>query len=106
MENIYQTSELFKNCSSIVSLDDIEKWSFKSIKYTDEMFAGCSSLETIGDISHWDVKNLVEMSRMFNGCRNLTCDLSSWTIQKHQTKVKFPFTDTNKKIFKKPNIIA
>ena len=106
MENVFQTSELFKNCSSIVSLDALEQWELNKLTYANEMFAGCHSLETIGDISHWDIKKLVEMSRMFNGCKKLASDLSSWTIEKRHTKVNFPFTDTNKKIFKKPNIIA
>ena len=78
--NITWICEMFKNCSSLISLPDISKMQIK----TDNMsgiFSGCTSLNHLdANISKWDTILVKDMSFMFYSCSSLTKipDISQW----------------------------
>ena len=44
IKHITNMSEMFYNCSSLVSLPDISKWNTANVTYMNYMFSGCISL--------------------------------------------------------------
>ena len=47
---IYDISQIFYNCISIISLPDISKWNTNNVKNMSVMFKHCSSLSSLPDI--------------------------------------------------------
>ena len=74
---------IFYGCSSLMILPDISKWDIKNVSDMRMMFYRCSSLMLLPDISKWDTKNVTDMSWMFNGCSSLISlpDISKWAIK-------------------------
>ena len=68
--NVTVIWNMFKNCSSLVTLD---LSSFNTAKVTDmdSVFNGCSSLTTL-DISNFDTRNLRYWSNHFYGCSKIS----------------------------------
>ena len=76
-------SEMFYECSSLISLINISKWNTIKITNMSYLFYGCSSLLTLPDISKWNTINVTDMSNMFSGCSSLKYlpDISKWNIK-------------------------
>ena len=70
---------MFEYCSSLTSLD-VSKFDTRNVTDMGDMFSGCSSLTSL-DLSKFDTSKVAYMASMFKGCSNLTtifCD-STWT---------------------------
>jgi len=80
--NVTDISYMFYRCSSLSSLPDISKWNTNNVKNISWMFYGCSSLSSLPDISKWNINNVKNMSFMFFGCSSLSSlpDISKWNI--------------------------
>ena len=84
IKKITNMSHMFSNCSSLISLPDINKWETSKITNMNYLFFGCSSLSSLPDISSWDTSNVIDMQRMFCRCSSLKelPDISKWNIGK------------------------
>ena len=68
INKINDMSDMFANCSSLLSLPDISKWNNNKVNDMSHMFYGCSSLLSLPDISKWNINNVNNMSDMFADC--------------------------------------
>jgi surface protein len=57
---------MFKDCSSITSLD-VSKWKVDKVTSAEYMFSGCKNL-TVIDTSKWVANSLHSVRYMFYGC--------------------------------------
>ena len=102
-ENVTNMSAMFRNCTSLTSIDfesfntsrattldnmffgctgltslDLSSFNTARVEDMHSMFAGCNQLTTL-DLSHFDTSSLTNIQGMFSGCEKLdTVDLSSW----------------------------
>jgi len=70
-KNVSNMSHLFDECSSLIILPDLSKWDIKNVTNIHSMFERCFSLLSLPDISKWDTKNVTNMSNLFHGCTSL-----------------------------------
>jgi len=63
---IIDMNAMFANCSSLVSLPDISQWNTKNVTILREMFFNCSSLQSIPDISNWDTNKVTDLCGLFD----------------------------------------
>ena len=63
--------EMFKDCSSIQTIENIENLHTENATSMKSMFSGCSNLKSI-DLTNFDTSNVKSMASMFNSCRLLT----------------------------------
>lgn len=78
MTNVYSTSSIFKNCTSITSLN-LTAWNISNTTDMSSMFSGCTSLTSL-NLSGWSLTNATDLTDMFSGCTSLTSlNISSWT---------------------------
>ena len=77
-------SYMFKNCTSLVSIDSFFNWNVEKINNMDSMFNNCSSLSSIRALKKWDVSNVTNMRLMFANCISLTSikPLRKWKVLK------------------------
>ena len=77
---ITDMSCMFSQCSSLISLPDINKWNTINITNMGLIFAECSSLLYLPNISKWNTKNVTNMVGMFYNCSSLLSlsDLHKW----------------------------
>ena len=52
-------SELFNECSSLISLPDISKWNISNVTDLSSIFYNCNSLISIPDISKWNFSDVI-----------------------------------------------
>ena len=80
VDNIINSSHMFKGCSSLKSLPDISKWNTNQVENMNSMFYGCSSLKSLPDISKWNTNKVKDMNSIFYGCSSLESlpDISKW----------------------------
>ena len=73
-------SNMFYNCSSLLSLSNLSKINTSNIKAMDNMFNGCTSLNSLPDISEWNTSNVLKMENIFSHCSKLSYlpDISKW----------------------------
>ena len=73
---------MFLNCSSLISLQDIDKLDTSKVKSFDSIFAGCKLLQSMPGISKWKTSNIKSWYCMFEGCSSLISlpDISKWKI--------------------------
>ena len=82
---IFDISNMFDNCSSLITLSNISKWNTNDINNMSHMFSCCVSLESLPEnISKWDTSNVSDMSYLFYNCKSLTKipDISNWNTNK------------------------
>ena len=65
MNNVTNMSNIFSNCSSLISLPDISKWNTNNVNNMNHIFYGCSKLSSLPDISKCNTNNLNYMSYIF-----------------------------------------
>jgi surface protein len=56
INNIQDTSYMFYECTSLISLPDIEKWNTEFITSMSCMFFGCSSIVSLPGISEFNME--------------------------------------------------
>ena len=77
-------AQMFRNCSSLISLD-LSNFDTSKVTNMSSMFTGCSKLESV-NLSSFNTSNVTTMSGMFESCSNLnTVDLSSFRTPKLTT---------------------
>ena len=81
-KNITDMSYIFCNCKSLISLSGISKWNTDKVTTMNRMFTNCKSLISLPDISNWNTINVIDMTFMFLGCESLLSfpDISKWNI--------------------------
>ena len=57
MNNAFNISRLFCDCSSLEKLPDISKWNTSNVLILMLLFFNCSSLKSLPDISKWNIFN-------------------------------------------------
>ena len=92
INNITDMSNMFKKCSSLISLPDISKWNTSNVTNMSDIFYGCLSLKSLPDISRWNTSNVTNMSGMFYECLSLKSlpDISRWNTS-NVTNIYFMF---------------
>ena len=84
IKNVSDISEIFSNCSSLISIPDISNLNTINVIKINDLFNNCLELTSIPDISKWKFNNnIIEMSNLFNGCKTLISipDISKWNIE-------------------------
>ena len=78
VNNAKDVSNMFYNCSSLISLPDKSKWNTNNATNMGYMFYNCSSLKSLPNI--WNTSNVTNMSYMFYNCSSLKSlpDISKW----------------------------
>ena len=81
---ISNISNMFKGCSSLLSISNLEK--INTLKVTDisSLFEGCSLLYSVPDISNWNTSNITSFNSLFKECISLKYlpDISKWNTSK------------------------
>ena len=71
-DEVTDLTNMFKECTSLLSLKDISKFNINNVTSLAGMFDGCSSLSSLPDLSKWNIENLTDISFMFNECSALS----------------------------------
>ena len=71
MKNVIDTSSMFEQCTSIISLPDISIWKIEKIKYMNKMFRNCRNLSYLPNLSNWVINGDTETDNMFEGDKKL-----------------------------------
>ena len=70
--NVENISGMFMGCKSVETLN-ISHFNIEKVTgYLSKMFKDCSSLKSIDFIRNWDTKNITKMDDMLSGCSSLT----------------------------------
>ena len=96
IDKLTDMSNMFNNCSLLVSIPDLPKLnmssvinishffykclSLKSLINMNHLFSNCKSLKEIPDISEWDISFVNDITSMFSSCFGLSYlpDISNW----------------------------
>ena len=79
--NVTAMNEMFRDCSSLVSLD-LSSLNTEKVSYMDLMFYSCYNLANL-NIRSFNTSNVLSMGSMFFGCYALTnLDLSNFNTEK------------------------
>ena len=78
--NIIDMSYMFSNCESLTNLPDLSKWNIGNVIDISSIFYNCKSLNSLPDISKWNTKNIIYMSYLFSNCESLSSlpNISKW----------------------------
>ena len=82
IQKVKNMEQLFKECPSLYSVPDIDKWDVSAFTDIHGLFFNCKSLISLPDISTWDVSNIKDFNHLFSGCASLISlpDLSKWNL--------------------------
>ena len=80
IDKITHASYMFYNCTSLISIDNIDNWDTTKINDMNNLFYNCRSLLPFPNISKWNTSNVVDMSYLFYNCSSLLelPDISNW----------------------------
>ena len=94
---------MFRNCSSLTSLNNIDHFDFSNATNVGHMFNGCGKIKDFNFFTNFTFPQATTISNMFNACSSMTsldlsgCDLPNVTNVsnllngcKQLTSVKFP----------------
>ncbi len=74
----YGASSVFYNCSSLTSIENLDRLDTSGVEDMYSMFYGCKNLAAL-DLSSFDTTNVKMIYQMFYGCESLTeLDMSSF----------------------------
>ncbi len=65
-------SSLFKNCSSLTTVTNIETWQTRSATSLASLFEGCGALQTLPSLGKWTTSAVTDLSAAFKGCAALS----------------------------------
>lgn len=71
--------EMFKNCTSITEIPNLNQWNLSKVRNMNFMFEGASSFNQ--DISQLNVSNAKEMKGLLKGATAFNQNLGSWIIK-------------------------
>jgi len=69
-------SNMFKNCDSLINIEELNLLNVEKVTNFSNMFSNCSSLADIRALKQWNVSNGINFSGMFYKCIKLS-DISS-----------------------------
>jgi len=92
-QNISTFSNLFKDCTSITTINRISEWNISNITNLNACFTGCTNFNQ--NISSWNVVNVTIMSSMFNNCINFNQNIGSWNVSNVNTMLGMFINCTN-----------
>ena len=69
---------VFKGCTKLTSVKDIEQWNMANVQYADYMFAGTAI--TSLTLSQWQVPNINSAEGMFYGTKLTALDINGWDL--------------------------
>ena len=76
----FTLKEMFTNCSSLTSIQNVGNWDVSNITDMSYLFSGCLSFD--GNLSNWDVSNVTDMKLMFEFCTSFnnggSSAISNW----------------------------
>ena len=85
---------MFKNCSSLTSLD-LNSFNTSNVIVMSQIFCDCSSLTSL-DLSSFNTSKMTDMGYMFENCQSLTSlDLNSFNTS-NVTNMSFMFSGCSK----------
>jgi len=58
LDKIFNLNSMFRDCESLLSIDNFKNINTKYLKTIYDLFLGCSSLLYIDDISNWNLNNI------------------------------------------------
>ena len=89
---IVNMKQMFKRCSSLSYIENINKWNTSKVTDMSYIFYECENLLSLPDISNWDTSNVTNINSIFIGCRNLLSlpDISLWNTSK-MTNMSYAF---------------
>ena len=70
MKSAFSLRNMFKNCSSLTSVD-LSNFKSKNLIYLSSMFENCISLTSL-NLSNFITDGVIDMSYIFNNCSSLT----------------------------------
>jgi surface protein len=71
IKTITDMSYMFSECSSLVSLAEMDNFNLINVNNIRNMFNKCISLVSLDIISNWNISNINDMSGLFKDCSSL-----------------------------------
>lgn len=71
-------SSMFRNCTSITTINNINNWDTSSVIYMSNIFNGITNFNQ--NISNWNFSKVVNMDYMFYSASSFNQDLSNWNV--------------------------
>lgn len=85
VDSAYGSSATFYKCTSLTSIENLNRLDTSQVENMDGMFYGCKNLTAL-DLSSFDTSNVKKIHQMFYGCESLTeLDLSSFDTTHMET---------------------
>ena len=83
-EKITNMSYMFYGCTSLIYFPGISDWKTSNVTNMSYMFYNCSALESLPNISKWNTQNVTNMDFMFYNCKNLKSfpEIGKWNTNK------------------------
>ena len=77
---MHKMNDMFKGCTSLLSLPDISMWNTNEVKNIKEIFEGCISLLSLPDISLLEFEAVHFIDNITKDCFSLMYlpDISQW----------------------------
>lgn len=78
LQGVKRVSNMFRNCTSIETITNINLWDTSTIEYMDGMFHGAENFN--GDISSWNVNKVYSFAYMFFNAKKFNQNLGNWNL--------------------------
>jgi surface protein len=78
LSNTLTTHSMFRNCTSLASIPNLNSWNLSNIVSAVSMFNGASLFNQI--VSSWNTSAISDMSLMFNSASAFDQSLGTWTL--------------------------
>ena len=84
INNAVNLKSMFKGCSSLKYIENIQEWNVSQVVDFSYMFANCYSLNDINNLSFWDTSKGINFNNMFFNCSSIINAnvISSWDVNK------------------------
>jgi surface protein len=82
LDGIYGLSEMFVNCSSLTTINNLNSWNVSGVTYMNNMFSGAILFDQ--NIGNWNTSNVVTMGGMFGTATSFnnggSPSISGWNV--------------------------
>ena len=95
--NVTRMRSLFENCTSIITIPQIENWDTSKVNDMSSMFRRVNKFNQ--SIGNWNTSNVTDMSYMFSGATVFNQPIGNWNTS-NVTKMEQMFSDAT--IFNQP----
>jgi surface protein len=85
--DITNFSNLFRNCSSLSMVPNMNLWNVRNVDNMTFVFANCTNFNQ--PLNNWNVENVNNMGSMFANCTNFNQPLNNWNVRnvRHMTSM-------------------